>query len=213
MILLEQRMRALFDLRVVPVIRASGPEQATRMAELLHAAGFGAIEITMTVPGAMDVIARLAKAMPDVMIGAGTVLSGPQAVEVIRAGAQFVVSPTLETDIIRPCREAGAVSIPAGMTPTEILRAWQAGANVVKVFPAQPIGGVDFIKALRGPLPEIPLWVSGLVMAKDAPAYFHAGVQLVGLGGAELLPPDALAAGDDAAVAHAAGLLKLARGG
>jgi 2-dehydro-3-deoxyphosphogluconate aldolase/(4S)-4-hydroxy-2-oxoglutarate aldolase len=120
------------------------------------------------------------------MIGAGTVTTAHDARAAIDAGAQFVVSPIVALDIIRPCREGGVVCIPAGMTPTEIHAGWLNGGHVVKVFPAATNGGPAFIKALRGPFPEIPLWVSGGVLAADAPAYFAAGVQLVGLNAAEI---------------------------
>lgn len=210
---IESRLRRLFELKLATVIRAGDADTAHRAAMALLGAGFRAIEITMTVPGAMDVISALSKMFPDdAMLGAGTVLSGPQAKEAIERGAQFVVSPTCETDIIRPCREAGVVAIPAGMTPTEILAGWRAGGHVIKVFPAEPIGGPPFIRTLRGPLPDIPLWVSGGVLARDAQAYFAADVQLVGLG-AELLPADMIKRGDWVGVSrHADALRRLALG-
>ncbi len=156
----------------------------------------------MTVPGAIDVIKDLCANAPEgVMIGAGTVTSAADARACIDAGAQFVVSPTCETDIIRPCREAGVVAIPAGMTPTEIQHAWRMGAHVVKVFPAGSVGGPAYIRAIRGPLPDMPLWVSGMVQPSEAQAYLAAGAQIVGLNAASL-PQGPVEAGDWAAVAE-----------
>lgn len=204
MLLIESRLRTMFAQQVVCVIRASSAERAVNAGYALTRAGFKLIEVTMTVPGAYDAIQELASKMAaDVMIGAGTVMSAADARQCIERGAQFIVSPICETDIIRPCREAGVVAIPAGLTPTEIVHAWRLGAHVVKVFPAGSAGGPAYIKALRGPLPDIPLWVSGMVAAREVCDYLNAGVQLVGLG-AELLPRDLVDANDwDGVAAHA----------
>jgi len=213
MLPIEQRLRALFAEKIVLIIRASHPELALNLAHALMTGGVRCVEVTMTVPGALDVIKTLAASAPEgVMIGAGTVMGAADARACIDAGAQFVVSPTCETDIIRPCREAGVVAIPAGLTPTEIVQAWRVGAHVVKVFPAGAAGGPNYVKAVRGPLPDIPLWVSGLVQPGEAQAYFAAGAQLVGLNAASL-PQDKVDAGDWAAVSQAArALLNEARG-
>lgn len=210
---IESRLRTMFARQVVSIIRANSTERAALAAGALARAGFKMIEVTMTVPGAIDVIKELAaNAAEDVMIGAGTVMNAADARACIDNGAQFVVSPICELDIIRPCRDAGVVAIPAGMTPTEIVQAWRVGAHVVKVFPAGNVGGAAFIRALRGPLPDIPLWVSGNVFARDAQDFLRAGAQLVGLG-AELLPSALIDANDwDGVTAHAQRLLLLARG-
>lgn len=205
MLPLESRLQAMIAARLATVIRASSAETALNAADSLIQAGFKLIEITMTVPGAVEAIKALGKQVADnaatqaqyrnVIVGAGTVTSAAEARQCVEAGAAFVVSPTCETDIIRPCRDAGVVAIPAGLTPTEILHAWRLGAHFVKVFPAGSLGGPAYIKALRGPLPHIPLWVSGMVTAAEVPAYFQAGVQLIGLG-SELLPANLVAAND-----------------
>lgn len=210
---IESRLRTMFAQQVVSIIRANSAERAAQAAGALARAGFKLIEVTMTVPGAIDVIKELAaNAAEDVMIGAGTVMNAADARACIDNGAQFIVSPICELDIIRPCRDAGVVAIPAGMTPTEIVQAWRVGAHVVKVFPAGNVGGAAFIRALRGPLPDIPLWVSGNVFARDAQDFLRAGAQLVGLG-AELLPSALMDANDwDGVTAHAQRLLLLARG-
>lgn len=208
MLPLEHRLQTMLAARLATVIRANSAETALAAADALIAAGFRLIEVTMTVPGAVEAIQELhrrvtERAQQDVIVGAGTVMSAADARRCIEAGAAFVVSPTCETDIIRPCRDAGVVAIPAGLTPTEIVHAWRLGAHFVKVFPAGSLGGPAYIKALRGPLPDIPLWVSGMVTAKETAQYFQAGVQLIGLG-SELLPAHLVAAKDwDAVTQHA----------
>jgi 2-dehydro-3-deoxyphosphogluconate aldolase / (4S)-4-hydroxy-2-oxoglutarate aldolase len=189
---LETRLHRMFAARCAMVMRGSDPTQVAGLARALVRAGFECVEVTLTVPGALDLIKQLAVELPTTMIGAGTVLTAHDARAAIDAGAQFVVSPIVALDIIRPCREAGVVCIPAGMTPTEIHSAWLNGGHVVKVFPAGAAGGPAFIKALRGPFPELPLWVSGALSAADAPAYFAAGAQLVGLNANEI-PADLIA--------------------
>ena len=213
MLPLEHRLQTMLAARFATVIRANSAETALAAADALIAAGFRLIEVTMTVPGAVEAIQELhrrvtERAQNDVIVGAGTVMSAADARRCIEAGAAFVVSPTCEIDIIRPCRDAGVVAIPAGLTPTEIVHAWRLGAHFVKVFPAGSLGGPAYIKALRGPLPDIPLWVSGMVTAKEAAQYFQAGVQLIGLG-SELLPAHLVAAKDWAAVTQHAQQIRL----
>ena len=209
MLPIEIKLKAMLDARLATVIRASSAEKAVRAAEALIKAGYKLIEVTMTVPGATEAIKELASRNLDgIVIGAGTVMSAYDARACIESGAQFVVAPTCETDIVRPCREAGVVAIPAGLTPTEIVAAWRVGAHFVKVFPAGAMGGPDYIKALRGPLPDIPLWVSGKLKASEAPTYIQAGAQLIGLG-SELLPDNLMAANDWAAIEDHARKLRL----
>ncbi len=191
---LETRIRAMFDHKIAAVLRMGDADAAYQATRCLISAGFKLVELTMTTPGAIDIIKTVIKEdHPGVMIGAGTVMDAATARGSIAAGAQFVVSAISELDIIRPCRESGVVCIPGATTPTEIVQCWRAGANVIKVFPAGVIGGVPYIKAIRGPLPEIPLWVSGFTPAKDAQAYLAAGVKLVGLT-TELFPEDFISA-------------------
>lgn len=207
MLPIQSRLQFMLARRAAVVMRGSDPHKVHGTAHALACGGFACIEVTMTVPGAVDLVRQLAAELPDVMIGAGTVTTAHDALACIEAGAQFVVSPIAAADIIRPCREAGVVAIPAGMTPTEIHGAWLAGGHVVKIFPAAPIGGAAFVRALRGPFPDIPLWVSGGVRASESPAYFDAGVQLVGLNAAEI-PAALVDAGDwDAVAAEAAAML------
>jgi 2-dehydro-3-deoxyphosphogluconate aldolase/(4S)-4-hydroxy-2-oxoglutarate aldolase len=205
------RLERIFAARIAMVMRGNNPEQVRGLAHALARAGFECIEVTLTVPGAIELVKTLVAELPGTMIGAGTVTTAHDARDCIEAGAQFIVSPIATVDIVRPCREGGVVCIPAGMTPTEIHSAWMAGGHVIKIFPAAPAGGPAFVKALRGPFPHIPLWVSGGVSAADAPAYFAAGAQLVGLNAGEI-PASALAACDWETVSnHAAVLLQAAR--
>jgi 2-dehydro-3-deoxyphosphogluconate aldolase/(4S)-4-hydroxy-2-oxoglutarate aldolase len=222
---IETRLRAMLAQKYVGVVRVNTSERALKGARALILAGFRMVEITLTIPGALDIIKELAAEVSQgamvgagatigagVMIGAGTVMNAPDARRCIENGAQFIVSPICEIDIIRPCRDAGVVVIPAGMTPTEIVHAWRMGAHVVKVYPAGSVGGPEYIRAIRGPLPEIPLWVSGMVSARQAGEYVKAGVQLVGLG-MELLPPVMMEVNDwEAITQHAQRLLFQARG-
>lgn len=212
MLPIERRMRALFREQVVAIVRVAQAHRALELARALVAGGFRCVEITLSVPDAPEVIKTLcAEVAEDVLIGAGTVTDAAEARQCIEAGAQFLVSPICETDIIRPCREAGVVAIPAGMTPTEIVHAWRLGAHVVKVFPAGAIGGAAFIRALRGPLPDIPLWVSGGVQPSETRTYLAAGAQLVGLNAGERLG-HLIESGDrDGLVAAAQAMLSEAR--
>lgn len=203
----------MFEEKVAAIIRVPQPETAVNLAHALLNAGFKCVEVTLTVPGALDVIKTLAEAAPaDCMIGAGTVTSAADARACIKAGAQFIVSPICEIDIVRPCREAGVVAIPAGLSATEIMTAWRVGAHVVKVFPAGSVGGPAYIKAIRGPMPEIPLWVSGMLQPSETQAYLAAGAQIVGLN-ANALPQSLIDSGDWTGVTDAArAMLKEALG-
>ena len=213
MLIAEKRIRTMFDEKVAAIIRVPQPETAVNLAHALLNAGFKCVEVTLTVPGALDVIKTLADAASaDCMIGAGTVTSAADARACIKAGAQFIVSPICETDIVRPCREAGVVAIPAGLSATEIMTAWRVGAHVVKVFPAGSVGGPAYIKAIRGPMPDIPLWVSGMLQPSETRAYLAAGAQIVGLN-ANALPQYLIDSGDWAGVTDAArAMLKEALG-
>lgn len=202
----------MFDARVVAIIRTKNADHALHMGRALLQAGFRCVEITMNTPEAVQLIETLAREAPaEAMIGAGTVMNAAEAMACIKAGAQFIVSPIAEAEIIRPCRDADVVVIPAGLTPTEIVHMWRAGAHVIKVFPIDAVGGPSYIRALRGPLPDIPLWVSGAVNPEETPSYLEAGVQLVGLN-ANHLPADLVAEGNLARLVEAARAMLRATG-
>ncbi len=191
-------------LRLVAVIRAERPEDAFFAARAMAEAGVRGIEITFTVPDATASIREAIAALPsDVIVGAGTVLTESQALDALHAGARFLVSPIRDAGLVKIGHEHGALVAIGGLTPTEIVAAARAGADYVKVFPGESLGGPTYIKHLRGPLPDIPLMVTGGVTRENAAAYLAAGAQSVGLGG-DLMPRAMIRDHDyDGLVAHA----------
>src|SRR5512139_2040579 len=169
---------------LIPVIRVSAAKEAIDVADAIKEGGVSLIEITMSVQGAIDVIKELAQKYKDeIIMGAGTILDPETGRAALLAGAQFIVSPTLNLDLIQLAHRYSAVVIPGAMTPTEILTAWNAGADMVKVFPAAQLGGPEYIKALRGPLPQILLVPTGGVNLQNAGAFINAGATALGVGG------------------------------
>jgi 2-dehydro-3-deoxyphosphogluconate aldolase/(4S)-4-hydroxy-2-oxoglutarate aldolase len=169
---------------LVPVVRVSSAQEAIDVAEAIKEGGVSLIEITMSVQGAIEVIRELTEKYKDkIIMGAGTVLDPETGRAALLAGAQFLVSPTLNLDLIHLAHRYSAVVIPGTMTPTEVLTAWNAGADLVKVFPAAQLGGPEYIKALRGPLPQILLVPTGGVNLQNAGAFIRAGAAALGAGG------------------------------
>ena len=169
---------------LVPVIRVTSASEAIDVADALKQGGVTLIEITMSVPGAIDVIKELTQKYKDeIIMGAGTILDPETGRAALLAGAQFIVSPTLNLDLIHLAHRYSALVIPGTMTPTEILTAWNAGADMVKVFPAAQLGGPEYIKAIRGPLPQILLVPTGGVNLQNAAAFIKAGATALGVGG------------------------------
>ena len=166
---------------VIVVVRLTDPSGYCELAGELGAIGLDAHEITLTTPGALQCIENLRARHPRLLVGAGTVLTIDDARAALSAGAQFVVSPTLDERVLAAAREAAAIGIPGAMTPTEVYRACRAGADAVKIFPAF-VGGPDYIKALRGPLPNVRLVPTGGVTVETAPDYLRAGAFTVCLG-------------------------------
>lgn len=180
--------------KLVPVVRADSSESAVRMASALVAGGLDVLEITMTVPGAVDTIRELA-GRQGVLIGAGTVLDAATAERCIEAGARFVVSPALDVETVRLCGRLGVAVAPGALTPTEIVAAHRAGGDVVKVFPCDALGGAAYLRSLRAPLPDIPLMPTGGATLDTVGDYLAAGAVAVGVGSALVDPklsPDAL---------------------
>jgi 2-dehydro-3-deoxyphosphogluconate aldolase/(4S)-4-hydroxy-2-oxoglutarate aldolase len=168
---------------VVAIMRANSSEQLLAAADAVKAGGVNAIEVTMTTPGALEVIKQAtARYGDDVLFGVGSVLDAETARAAILAGAQFVVCPTLDLQTIQLCKRYSIPVIPGAFTPTEILTAWQAGADMVKVFPAS-LGGPSLIKAIKGPLPHIKLVPVGGVDLDTTAAFIRAGADVVGVGG------------------------------
>jgi len=169
---------------LIPVIRVSSAKEAIDVADAIKEGGGTLIEITMSVQGAIDAIKELTQKYKDeIIMGAGTILDAETGRAALLAGAQFIVSPTFNLDLIQLAHRYSAVIIPGAMTPTEILTAWNAGAEMVKVFPAAQLGGPEYLKALRGPLPQILLVPTGGVNLQNAGAFIKAGATALGVGG------------------------------
>lgn len=190
----------LREIGIIPVIRADSAPSAMRVIEALADAELTVAEVTMTVPDAMGVIANAAKRFGGhVVIGAGTVTNTRQAEDAVRAGAEFIVSPGLAPEVVAAAREAGVAVLPGALTPTELMQAMTAGADMVKVFPAQAVGGASYIRALRGPFPEALLVPTGGVTLETLGDFIHAGAAAVGVG-SEMVTRDALERGDYSAI-------------
>jgi len=173
----------LLDKRIVAVIRAANPDALVDVAEALLAGGVEILEVTFTVPRAVKVLESIADRLGDrVLLGAGTVLDPETARTALLAGAQFIVAPTTNRDLIELCKRYGKVVLPGALTPTEVLAAWQAGADIVKVFPSD-FTGPGYLKALKGPLPQVRLMPTGGVNLKTAEAFLKAGACALGVGG------------------------------
>lgn len=168
---------------LVPVVRAQSAEEAALAVDAIRAGGVPILEVTMTVPGAVALIQTLAGRFGDeALVGAGTVLDPETARAVILAGARFVVSPSLNLETIALCQRYGIAVFPGALTPTEVVTAWQAGADMVKVFPAGNLGGASYIKALKAPLPQVELVPTGGVSLKTAGDFIKAGAAALGVG-------------------------------
>ena len=187
----------IVEVGLIPVVRAQSADIALRAIEAIKAGGVSLIEITMTVPGALHVIEEVARRFAgEVTVGAGTVLDSETARACILAGAQFIVSPALDLDTIACCRRYSVAVMPGAMTPTEVLKAWRAGADFVKVFPANAVGGADYIKALKAPFPQIEIVPTGGVSLKTAADFIKAGAAALGVG-SDLVDTKALREGRD----------------
>ncbi len=175
-------LQEMIDGGVVAIVRVESARQAMEVCGAIARGGIKPIEVTMTVPGAIDVIKEFKSAMKDeVLVGAGTVLDPETARAVILAGAEFIVTPTLNLRVIEMCRRYSKIVIAGAFTPTEILTAWEAGADIVKVFPAT-MGGPQYLKDIRGPLPQINLTPTGGVSLENTPDFIRAGAVAVAVG-------------------------------
>lgn len=196
----EQVLQILLAAKVIAVVRMKDASRLAETAAALGKGGVSAIEITMTVPGAVDIIRDMAGSKaPGTLVGAGTVLDAGTATDVIAAGADFVVSPITDRDTVLACRDAGVLVAPGAFTPTEIVAAWRAGADIVKVFPATSLGP-QFFRDLRGPLPGVRLMPTGGVTIENARDFLAAGACCVGIGTA-LVDAKSVEAGDWEALA------------
>jgi len=201
----KQQIRTQIEkIGIIPVVRASSPREACLAAEAVNKGGIPIVEITMTVPGAIDVIRELAKTCgSDVLIGAGTVLNAADAQRCLDAGAQFLVSPGFNRATVELAASKSILILAGALTPTEILEAWTAGSDLVKVFPCGQVGGAKYIKALKGPLPQIPLVPTGGVNLSTAADFIEAGAAALGIGG-ELVQAEALKSNQPELIVEAA---------
>jgi 2-dehydro-3-deoxyphosphogluconate aldolase/(4S)-4-hydroxy-2-oxoglutarate aldolase len=196
----SQVLERIKSIGIIPVVRASSGDEALAAVEAIKAGGLSVLEITMTVPGAVGIIEQIAKRYGDeVLVGAGTVLNAETAKACLGAGAQFVVSPALNLETIAFCRDAGCAIMPGALTPTEVVTAWSAGADMVKVFPCGAMGGASYIKSLKAPLPQIELVPTGGVSLSTAASFIEAGSAAIGVG-ADLVNIKAIRAGESARI-------------
>jgi len=179
---------------VIAVLRASSARWLQPAVEVLHEHGFDNIEITLTTPGAEGVVRAITAELPEVLVGAGTVRSPEQARAAVAAGAKYLVSQVTDTDVLAAAREIGVPYVPGCLTPNEIVAAWKLGVSAVKVSPIGPVGGLDYLRELRGPLPEVPLMPTGGVRLDQVADYLAAGAVAVGV--SRHLFGDALESGD-----------------
>src|SRR5579864_792654 len=188
----ESQLQKVLDAGIVAVVRAPDSQQLVEVARALADGGVNVIEITMSVPNALDVLRQVRQALGErILLGAGTVLDPETARAVLLAGAEYIVTPTLNLDVIRLCQRYDKLVLPGAFTPTEILTAWEAGADIVKVFPAEVVGPA-FFKAVRGPLPQIRLMPTGGVDLNTAADFLKAGACCLGIG-SQLVEPKAVA--------------------
>lgn len=189
----------VLDRGAVAIIRAQSGELLVDVSKAIYAGGLDVIEVTFTVPGVLDILAQVKRELGDqILLGAGTVLDSETARAAILAGAEFIVTPTVNTDVIELCNRYDKLVMTGAFTPTEVLTAWEAGADIIKIFPAF-VGGPQYLKALHGPLPQIPLMPTGGVDLETLPAYLQAGACAVGLG-SSLVTKKMVEAGDLAGI-------------
>jgi 2-dehydro-3-deoxyphosphogluconate aldolase/(4S)-4-hydroxy-2-oxoglutarate aldolase len=188
-------LRSIIEIGVVPVVRTSSAESAVRAIEAVYAGGIRAAEITMTVPGAIKALEKLADAFGDkLVLGAGTVLDPETARICMLAGAEFFVTPALNLKTIEMAKRYSKIIMPGALTPTEVVTAWEAGADFVKVFPCGALGGAKYIKALKAPLPHIEMVPTGGVSLENTADFLRAGAAAVAVG-AELIDAKTISEG------------------
>jgi 2-dehydro-3-deoxyphosphogluconate aldolase/(4S)-4-hydroxy-2-oxoglutarate aldolase len=179
------------EIGIIPAVRVSKHDDALFACEAVARAGIPVVELTMTVPGAVELLAAMGRHYPHVIAGAGTVLDLDTAKRCLDAGAKFLTSPGLETELVEFAVKHDVLVMPGALTPTEVLAAWKAGGDMIKVYPCSQFGGPKYIKSLRGPFPLIPLIASGGVNHHTAPEFILAGAAALGIGG-NLIPKEAI---------------------
>jgi 2-dehydro-3-deoxyphosphogluconate aldolase/(4S)-4-hydroxy-2-oxoglutarate aldolase len=189
----KEKIRArIEEIGIIPAVRLSSAPDALFAAEAVSASGIPIVEVTMTIPGAVQVIEELARSDPEFIVGAGTVFDIDIAERCLDAGAKFLTSPGLDLNMVDFALKHDIVVFPGALTPTEITSAWKAGSDFVKVFPCSQLGGAAYIKALKSPFPAVPLIASGGVNQQTAADFILAGAVALGVG-RDLIQPDAIA--------------------
>jgi len=211
----KSEVRAIIeDIGIIPSVRVTVPDEARFAAEAVYRANIPIAEITNTVPNAVDVISYLANKFPDMVVGAGTVLDTETAQRCLDAGAQFLTSPGLVMEVVEFAMKHDVVVFPGALTPTEVILAWKAGADLVKIFPCAGIGGPVYLRSLKVPLPQVPLIASGGVNQLSAFNFILAGATALGIG-SELMPHEAIYRRNDEQIRELArrfiGMVKKAR--
>jgi 2-dehydro-3-deoxyphosphogluconate aldolase/(4S)-4-hydroxy-2-oxoglutarate aldolase len=200
----ETTQETLERVGLIPVLRAKNPAQGRAVVEAMIAGGVIVVEVTMTVPGAVDLLKELKKEYGDkLLLGSGTVTTADQCQATIDAGAEFVVSPSLHPEVIATTKKNGKVSCPGALTPTEAITAWNAGADYVKIFPCSAVGGASYLKALLAPFPHLKIIPTGGVTLQTAESFIRAGARALGVGG-DLVNLAAVDAGHPETITEAA---------
>jgi len=200
----EEVRQHIIDIGVVPVLRVSSPQLALAAADAVCAGGVKILEVTMTIPKAVEVIRELVSSLPtDVIVGAGTVLNARAAQDCIDAGAEFLVGPAFDRETVELANRVSKLVMAGALTPTEVVTAWRHGSDFVKVFPCGNVGGAKYIQALKGPLPQIPLIPTGGVSLNTAEAYIGAGAAALGVG-TDLISESELLAGNHVKITRTA---------
>ncbi len=200
----QEVAKRICEIGIVPVVRAASAKQGMQAAEAVCAGGIPIVEMTMTVPGAIELISQLVNSMgSEVLVGAGTVTDAETAQQCIDAGAEFLVSPGFDLETVKLANCAGKLIMAGALTPTEVITAWKAGSDLVKIFPCETVGGATYIKALKAPLPHIPMVPTGGVNLATAAEFIRAGAAALGIGG-ELVSAKALQSGNTNEIVEAA---------
>jgi 2-dehydro-3-deoxyphosphogluconate aldolase / (4S)-4-hydroxy-2-oxoglutarate aldolase len=200
----DETMTLLEQVGLIPVLRADSVQTGHALVDAMMAGGITVVEVTMTVPGAITLLRELKQRHGSrLLLGSGSVTDAAQAAATIDAGAEFVVSPSLHPDVIAKTKAMGKISIPGALTPTEVITAWRAGADYVKIFPCSAMGGASYLKALRGPFPELKLIPTGGVTLQTAADFLKAGARALGVG-TDLVNTTAIAEGKPEIVTKAA---------
>jgi 2-dehydro-3-deoxyphosphogluconate aldolase/(4S)-4-hydroxy-2-oxoglutarate aldolase len=201
----EEVWQYILEIGIVPVVRAASPEQAIAAARAVCAGGIPIVEVTMTVPGAVAVIEELRRTMDgEMLVGAGTVLGAETAARCLDAGAEFLVSPGFDLETVKLANRKEKLIMAGALTPTEVITAWKAGSDFVKIFPCGNVGGPSYIRSLKAALPQIPMVPTGGVNLSTIAEFLCAGASALGVGG-ELISAAALKSGNMAAISEAAG--------